>query len=248
MEKKKEFLNEENYQQTKKKLLKISLTVLIIGIVIGLSLIIAGVVLSNNAKGFNIDLNPEQEKNETIRTESVVQSELDEVESQIDAIDIEINRLKNEQMKIFKEDMGFSDRYYAKDEEILLKEQERTKLRKSKQKLDSELREIQSNNNSGETDVFEGIFNTASDGISKAKYIPLYMFGAFIIISSCMISFAIYMFAKRREITAFTVQQTMPLAQEGIEKMAPTVGNAVGTIGKGIAKGIKEGLNEADDK
>ena len=48
----------------------------------------------------------------------------------------------------------------------------------------------------------------------------------------------------RREITAFTVQQTMPVAQEGIEKMAPTVGSAA----KEIAKGIKEGINEADNR
>lgn len=34
----------------------------------------------------------------------------------------------------------------------------------------------------------------------------------------------------------------MPLTKEGIEKMAPTVGNAVGSIGKEIAKGIAEGI------
>lgn len=54
---------------------------------------------------------------------------------------------------------------------------------------------------------------------------------------------AILMFvAHRREIKAYTVQQVMPVAQEGIEKMAPTIGKAAGEI----AKGIKQGLNEAD--
>lgn len=48
----------------------------------------------------------------------------------------------------------------------------------------------------------------------------------------------------RREIKAYTTQQVMPIAQEGINKMAPTVGNAA----KEIAKGIKEGINEADNK
>ena len=52
--------------------------------------------------------------------------------------------------------------------------------------------------------------------------------------------------AHRREIAAYTTQQVMPVAQEGIQKMAPTVGNAMGTIGKELAKGIKEGINEAD--
>lgn len=242
MENKKEFLNEENYQQSKKKILRISLIVLIVGVVIGLGLIITGVVLSHNDNGINIDLNPEQGNNETLRTESDVQSEIDEIESQIDAIDIEINKLENEKSKIFVEDMDFSDRYYAKDEEITLKKQERKKLRDSKLKLEKELREIQHGFDS-QIDQFEGIFNTASDGISKAKYVPFYMFGAFIIIASGMISFAIYMFAKKREITAFTVQQVMPVAQEGVEKMTPTMGK----VGKELAKGIKEGINEADD-
>lgn len=44
----------------------------------------------------------------------------------------------------------------------------------------------------------------------------------------------------KREITAYTVQQTMPIAQEGIEKMAPTIGKAAGTIAKGIKEGLKD--------
>ena len=40
--------------------------------------------------------------------------------------------------------------------------------------------------------------------------------------------------------------------QEGIEKMAPTIGNATGTIAKniaqGITSGIKEGTNNIDKK
>lgn len=44
----------------------------------------------------------------------------------------------------------------------------------------------------------------------------------------------------KREITAYTVQQTMPIAQEGIEKMAPTIGKAAGTIAKGIREGLKD--------
>ena len=42
--------------------------------------------------------------------------------------------------------------------------------------------------------------------------------------------------------TAYTTQQVMPVAQEGIEKMAPTIGSAA----KEIAKGIKQGINEAN--
>ncbi len=48
--------------------------------------------------------------------------------------------------------------------------------------------------------------------------------------------------AHRREIMAFTVQQSMPVAKEKINEMAPTIGNAANEV----AKGIKKGLNEAD--
>ena len=52
----------------------------------------------------------------------------------------------------------------------------------------------------------------------------------------------IFFIAHRREITAYTVQQVMPIAQEGIEKMTPTISKAAGEI----AKGVKQGLKEAD--
>ncbi len=45
-----------------------------------------------------------------------------------------------------------------------------------------------------------------------------------------------------REIMAYQAQSAMPIAQEGMEKMAPSAGVAA----KEIAKGIKEGINEAD--
>lgn len=65
--------------------------------------------------------------------------------------------------------------------------------------------------------------------------------------------------SKRRNIMAYTMQQTMPVAQEGIEKMAPTIGKAgasiakemapvYGEIAKEIGKGIKEGMRDEDKK
>lgn len=52
-------------------------------------------------------------------------------------------------------------------------------------------------------------------------------------------------FAHRREIMAYTTQQVMPVAQEGVEKISPTVANAAGNIAKSVSKGIYEGRNEA---
>lgn len=54
--------------------------------------------------------------------------------------------------------------------------------------------------------------------------------------------------AHRREITAYTTQQVMPVAQEGIEKITPTVANAAGSIAQSISKGIQEGKNEVGNK
>ena len=49
-----------------------------------------------------------------------------------------------------------------------------------------------------------------------------------------------FLIGNRREIVAYTTQQVMPVAKEGIEEMAPTIGNAMGEIAKGIKKGLKD--------
>ena len=73
---------------------------------------------------------------------------------------------------------------------------------------------------------------------------PLFMIGGFIIVASCLISGSIFISTKRRELLAYHAQQIRPVAQEGVEKMAPSVGVAA----KEIAKGVKEGLKEEEDK
>ena len=101
-------------------------------------------------------------------------------------------------------------------------------------------------NNGINVDV-SGVQNTASGIFGN---IGLFAIGSFMLTIGFGLTIAggIVMFiAHRREITAYTTQQVMPLAQEGIEKMAPTVGSAMGTIGKELAKGIKQGINEAND-
>lgn len=56
------------------------------------------------------------------------------------------------------------------------------------------------------------------------------------------IGFFLIMTSHMREISAFTAQQQMPIAKEGIEKISP----AMGTAAKEIAKGVKEGLKDED--
>lgn len=71
------------------------------------------------------------------------------------------------------------------------------------------------------------------------------MFGVFIIIAASMFCGVLYLsIIKRREIMAYTVQQVMPVAKEGIDKISPTIAKATGNIAKEVTKGIKEGLKD----
>ena len=53
--------------------------------------------------------------------------------------------------------------------------------------------------------------------------------------------------AHRREITAYTTQQTMPIKKETINDITPTVADASGTIAKSVSQGFEEGKKETDD-
>ena len=78
----------------------------------------------------------------------------------------------------------------------------------------------------------------AQNSIDEFATTSSIMFGVFICIASCMISFAIFMFAKRRHILAFQAQQVIPVAKEGINEMAPAAGTVAGEITKGIMKNV----------
>ena len=110
------------------------------------------------------------------------------------------------------------------------------------------------------------VFGT--DNIRMFGGMPIIL-GIGVTIWGCMIRFII---GNQRQIFAYMAQQQMPIAQERIEKMAPTVGKAgasmlkemapvytetaktvakemapvYGETAKEIAKGIKEGLKEED--
>lgn len=68
--------------------------------------------------------------------------------------------------------------------------------------------------------------------------IPLLVFGFAFLGSGGQAKFL----GHAREINAYVAQQQMPIAQEGIEKMASSAGVAA----KEIAKGIKEGLKDEE--
>jgi len=220
MENKKEYLNEENYQKTKNKITKISLIILTLGLVIGIGLIITGVIIQNNTKKIN-----EERRNEANK---LIQERLTEIATEKNNLN---NQIQTKEYSCNSLDMR-NPNWYA----------DKIKCQDEVSSLIQELNELEMEEFQLENRKDIDIYNA----ISPAKYIIFYILGGLTIIMSVSIAGSIYLIAKRREIVAFTIQQTMPLAQEGMEKMTPTVGNAVGTIGKELAKGIKEGINEAD--
>lgn len=52
--------------------------------------------------------------------------------------------------------------------------------------------------------------------------------------------------ASRREIIAFTAQQTLPVEREMIDEMTPTVANSAEKVAGHIAKGVKKGLKDSE--
>ena len=74
------------------------------------------------------------------------------------------------------------------------------------------------------------------------EIIPFIIPGVFIAVLNIGLTNMLFLTVNRRKIMAYNMQDMMPLAEEGAEKMIPTVSKAA----KEIAKGIKEVLE--DDK
>lgn len=99
--------------------------------------------------------------------------------------------------------------------------------------------------------IVGGIQDSTNEIQSTAKgmfgSIGLFALGGFIEFIGFVLTVAggIMLFiAHRREITAYTAQQIIPVGKEIVEEVAPTIGNAAGEIAKGIKKGINDANNE----
>ena len=149
--------------------------------------------------------------------------------------------------------MGFDDAYYQRQDKIEELEKSISESKKNISAIETALGDSMSacafgtTANNSYTKEYCSIKNSleeASSSFNKKfdshNSIPYYMFGGFIIAASLMISVSIYTFAKRREILAFSAQQVMPVAKEGIEKMTPTVSKSVEEITRSIKKGLKD--------
>ncbi len=267
---KKELLNEEKYQLTKKKISTTALLILIIGILLGGILISLGVIKSNKINSKYSESYKDDLMNQLEIEEQNLYTEKEKIEEKIKPVEDEIKKLSRVKFE------GFDDAYYERQDKI--EELKKSILSESKQ-----LSAINSVLYSGESACH---FEAKNDKVTS-KYCSLitdlvrsssdfdksfdlsntyvyYGLGGFVIFSSLMISAAVYSIAKRREIMAFSAQQMMPVAQEGLEKMAPSVGKAgakvieeiaptykkvvedvapvYGEMAKEITKGVKKGL------
>ncbi len=97
-------------------------------------------------------------------------------------------------------------------------------------------------------DAFNSTTDTAKGMFGSVGLFALGGFLNFIGFALTIAGGVVMFIAHRREITAYTTQQVMPVAQEGIEKITPTVANAAGSIAQSISKGVQEGKNEAGNK
>lgn len=239
MEEKKEYLNEEKYQKTKNKIKILSIIILVVGLLIGMGLILFGVYKQSKVDEIN--------KQREIEATKVYEEKLQERDKKIEEIQKEIDKLNDEyntkkaQCDSISMSTGaswFSEKSKCQVEAMAIKTKVTTK----------EMEKFKEENTN---------INKNYEKATKEVYIPLYMIGGFIIATSIMFSLFAYMIAKRREITAFSLQQTMPVTQEAITKMAPTIGEAsstildkssesIGKVSKEVAKGIKDGLNNKE--
>jgi len=207
----KKYFNEEKYQKVVKNLSKVSIVILILGLLIGGGLIAYGSFKS---------------KENTIPT--VIQEEEKsegDIEEEIEVLENELAPLKTKRDEEFRQN-GFSEEFYGLSDQIEGKELKLSSLRVGTSDMSKAFVDFTQESNSIE---------------KKVKFFPFYMAGAFIIFASLIASFMVFLFSKRREISAFSVQQGMPVAKEGLKEMAPTFGE----VGKEIAKGVSEGLKES---
>ena len=234
---KKEYLNEQTYQSNKKKIKVVAVVILIIGILLGGSLIFSGI---NKQNKINYKYSKENQTNIT-----------NQLQTEKTNLQTKITELKNKGIKSSRnyQDGEAYDLYILTNvldpsfDHCAFDEYKNNTLTSKYCTLKNDLEHISNG------------FNKSFDSHDS---IPLYMFGAFIIIASSMIAFSVYMVAKRRELLAFGIQQVMPLAEETVEKITPTMAKAgatiakemapaYGEIAKEISKGIKEGMKKDEE-
>ena len=172
---------------------KIAVRILIIGTLI--SCILFGVgwirqkqVIKTNDQRYN------NAYSESLTKAGKAQDRLNEIieeantlKEQISNLEIEIANMKNEKQKIFTEDRDFSDRYYAKDGEITVKETELSDLRTRYNNLNLEGSKLKN----GDYTVYYNI-------VQPINYMIFYYIGAGFLGLTILISLIYFLVTRRK--------------------------------------------------
>ena len=191
---------------------------------------------------------------ETIEKEKI-KSKKKELEDKIAPINEEIKDLERVKFD------GFNEAYYERQDKISNLIKSKMEDEKTLDLLDDVLYRNYCNSVAEENEItseycslhaeFEYISSETRKSIELSDCTSFYVFGGFIIIIFGMISLFIYLNAKGRDIAAFTIQEGMPLMEEGIEKMtslkknvAKEMASAYGDIAREVAKGVEKGKRQ----
>ena len=222
------YLNEERYQNTKKKITKISLIILIISIVVGGLLIGTGIFKTNSSKR-DIEKTNKERYNEAYKES---QKRVETANARLSEIKKEIEELQSQYDNKSQE----CDSMNTRDSDWYVKVNQ---CRREASSISSKISDLEMEKFELENSDYTVYYDIAN----ARSYSFLVFIGIVIIAFGSIISLMFYIIAKRREIEAFTIQQSIPLAQEGIKKMTPSVSNAAESIAEGISRGINNGKN-----
>lgn len=219
-----EYLNEEKYQQTKSKISILGTIFCLLFILLGAGLISLGVY---NIIKYNDKEELKIEENNLLKIK-------EEFQTKIEPIEQEIKKLEREPF------IGFDEEYYARKDKI---EELTESISEEIYTITLISRALDKGFNYYAFDEYQDNEYTSNycnyRYISPIKYMFFIIPGIFCLMVGLILSISLFATLKRREMLAFVTQQTMPVAQEGIEKMAPTLGKVAEEISKGIKNGMK---------
>lgn len=219
-----EYLSEEKYKKNKKTIITIAVISLILSVLIGGGLIAGGVIKTNLSKKEAIEIN-EQRKQEA---QKKANEKAEKANKRLEEIKTEIEKLEQEADLKSQE----CDSLSMQDPDWFTKVNQ---CNREKADIKSKINELDLEKFELENDSYVVYY----DKVIPKKYNLLIVIGIGILLIGSFLSLLLFIFAKKREINAFVVQQNMPIAQEGIEKIAPSVG----VVSEEIAKGVSQNIN-----
>ena len=221
--KKEKYLDEEKYKKNEKKLVLVAVILLLIGLSIGGFLIYKGITfLSKDANKSTID---------SLNKELLIEkTNLENKKAELKAKGVtyettpDYDEGEKYDLYIISSVLDPAVNYCSFDEYL------NNEITKNYCSLKKEI-DLEKDDNHRK---FEG-----------SKFL---MIGGFLTFFSLIIFINLIITAKKRYISAFVAQQKMPIIQEGIEEMTPTLGKSSHEVAKEISEGVTEGINDVKNK